>query len=86
MIYWKLFKKFKFDHTDKWYIHKPDFVQENEMREILWNFGIQIVSPNSKRPALVLINKKKILCDPMDFAIPVNQRVKMIERENKVKY
>ena len=27
MIHWELCKKFKFDHTNKWYIHNPEFVR-----------------------------------------------------------
>ena len=35
VIHWKLCKKLKFDHTNKWYTHKPEFVLENEIRKIL---------------------------------------------------
>ena len=29
-------KKFKrFDHTEKWYVHKPESVQENKAHKIL---------------------------------------------------
>ena len=24
MIHWEFCKKFKFDHTNKWYMHKPE--------------------------------------------------------------
>ena len=37
---WELCKKLKFDHITKWYMHKPDFVQENEMHKILWECEI----------------------------------------------
>ena len=30
VIQWELWKKLKFHHTTKWYIHKPEYVQENE--------------------------------------------------------
>ena len=36
-IHWELCKKFKFDHTNKWYMHKPDSLQEKG----LWDFEIQ---------------------------------------------
>ena len=29
-IHWELCKGLKFDHTNKWYIHKLESVQENE--------------------------------------------------------
>ena len=35
VIYKKLCKKFKFDHTNKWYVHKEEFVLENETHKIL---------------------------------------------------
>ena len=30
LILWELCKKFKFDHTKKWYMHNPESVLENE--------------------------------------------------------
>ena len=32
-----LFKKFKFVHTTKWYIHKLESVLENEAHKFLWD-------------------------------------------------
>ena len=37
-IHWELCKRFKFDHTAKWYVHESDFVLENKMQKILDNF------------------------------------------------
>ena len=34
-------KKFKSDHTNKWYIYNLELVLENEMHKILWDFEIQ---------------------------------------------
>ena len=39
-ISWELCKKFKFGHTNKWYMHNQELVLENETYEILWNFEI----------------------------------------------
>ena len=36
----KLCKKFKFDHTNKWYMHNPTSVLENETNKLLWDFDI----------------------------------------------
>ena len=41
VIRYELCKKLKFDHSTKWYMHKPKSILENEMLKILWNFGIQ---------------------------------------------
>ena len=38
---WELCKKFEFHHTNKWYMHNPEFVLENEMHKLFWDFEIQ---------------------------------------------
>ena len=38
VIHWELWKRLNFDHTTKWYIHKPELVLENEIHKILWDF------------------------------------------------
>ena len=60
VIHWELCKKFKFDHTNKWYIHNPESVLENERDKILWDFEIQMDHLISARwPDLVIVNKKR---------------------------
>ena len=34
VIYWELCKKFKFDHTNKWYMHNPESVLDNETHKL----------------------------------------------------
>ena len=34
-------RKFKFDHANKWYMHNPALVQENDTHKLLWDFDIQ---------------------------------------------
>ena len=60
VIHWEMCKKFKFDHTNKWYMHNPASVLENDTRKLLWDFDIQtdhLIS--ARRPDLIIINKKK---------------------------
>ena len=59
VIHWELCKRLNFDSTAKWYMHKPDFVLENEMQKILLDFKIQMghLIPAQKLN-LVLINEK----------------------------
>ena len=60
VIYWKLCKKLKFDHTNRWFMNNPESIQENETRKLLWDFDIQtdhLTSP--RRPDLIIINKKR---------------------------
>ena len=35
VIHWESCKKLKFQHSDKWYIHKSESVLENETSNIL---------------------------------------------------
>ena len=42
VIHGELCKKFKFDYMNKWYIHNPEFILENEMNKVLCDFEIQI--------------------------------------------
>ena len=39
-IHWELCNRLKFDHADKWYMHKQESALENEMHKILWDFEI----------------------------------------------
>ena len=60
LIHWEIRKKFKFDHTNKWYMQNPAPVLENATHKLLWNFNIQTdhLIP-ARRPDLIIINKKK---------------------------
>ena len=53
-------KKFKFDHTNKWYMHNPAPVLENDTHKLLWDFDIH-TDPliSARRPDLTIINTKK---------------------------
>ena len=70
--------------TYKWYEHKPESVQQNEVHKILWNFKIQINHLIPTRiPDVVVINKKKRrICCLVDFAVPVDDLIK-IKRTRK---
>ena len=60
VIHWEMCKKFKFDHTNKWYMHNPVPVLESDTHKLLWDFNIQTdhLIP-ARRPDLIIINKKK---------------------------
>ena len=60
VIHWEMCKKFKFDHANKWYMHNPAPVLENDTHKLLWDFNIQtdhLIS--ARRPDLIIINNKK---------------------------
>ena len=83
----ELCKKFTFDHTNKWYIHNLESVQENEPRKVLWDIEVQtdhLIS--AQRPDLVLVNKQKKTCRMVDVAVPADRRIKLKESEKRDKY
>ena len=41
VIHWEIREKLKFDHTNKWYMHNPASVLENDTHKFLWDFDIQ---------------------------------------------
>ena len=60
VIHWEMCKKFKFDHTNKWYMHNPGPILENNTHKLLRDFDIHtdhLIS--AKRPDLIIINKNK---------------------------
>ena len=60
VIHWEMCKKFKFENANKWYMHNPEPVLENDTHKLLWDFDIQtdhLIS--TRRPDLIIINKKK---------------------------
>ena len=69
IINWEMCKKFKFDHTNKWYMHNPAPVLENDTHKLQWDFKIQTdhLMP-AWRPDLIIINKKKKTKKKREFA------------------
>ena len=60
VIHWEICKKLKFDHTNKWYMHSPAPVLENDTHKLLWDFDIQTDHLIlARRPGLIIINNKK---------------------------
>ena len=60
VIHWEMCKKSKFDHPNKWYMHNPAPVLENNTHKLLWDFNIHtdhLIS--ARRPGLIIINKRK---------------------------
>ena len=74
-------KKFKFDYTNKWHMHNPACVLENDTYKLLWDFEItkdHQISP--RKPNHIIINnqkKKKRICEILYFAVPTDHRIKL---------
>ena len=87
VIHWEMCKKFKFDHTNKWYMHNPATVLENDTYKLLWDFDSQTDHLISAwRPDLIIINKKERICKIVDFVVPADYRIKLKESEKKDKF
>ena len=80
-------KEFKIDHTNKWYMHNPASVLENDTHKLLWDFDIQTDHLIlAGRSGLIMINKKKRTCKIVDFALLIDHGIKLKESEKKDKY
>ena len=57
---WEMCRKFQLDHTNKWYMHNPAPVLENDSHKLLWDFNIQTdhLIP-ARRPDLIIIKKRE---------------------------
>ena len=84
---------YKFDHTNKWYMHNPAPILENNTHKLLWDFNIHTDHLISARPPdLIIFDKKKKkkkekkTCKIVDFAVPADHRIKLKECEKKDKY
>ena len=90
VIHWEMCKKFKFDHANKWYMHNPGPVLDNDTHKLLWDFDIQTDNLiSARRQDLKIINnnkKKKKICKIVDFGVPVDHRIKLKECEKRDKY
>ena len=87
VINWEMCRKFQFDITNKWYMHNPASVIENDSHKLLWDFNIQMDHQiPARRPDLIIINKRKRICKIVDVAVPPDHRINLNESEKKDKY
>ena len=90
VIYRELCKRLQFNHSDpanQWYIPKPGSVLENKTLEILCDFDIQTDHlVLARRLDLVLKYKKERNYLLVDFAILMNHKMKIKEKEKINRY
>ena len=69
-------------------MHNPAPVLENDTHRLLRDFHVQMDHQiSARRPDLMIINnKKKRICKIIEFAVPVDHRIKLKECEKKDKY
>ena len=89
MIHWELYKKLKFEHTNKWYMYNSESVRENETEKLRWDFEINrspYLDQTTKRPDLVIINKKERTWRIGEFPVPADYRVELKKSRKRDKY
>ena len=68
-------------------MHNPTSVLENDTNKLLLDFEIQTYHQISTRQSdLIINNKKERTYRIVDFAVPTDHRVKLREKEKRVKY
>ena len=67
-------------------MHNPALVLENNTHKLLWDFDIQTDHLISFRRPDLNKKKKKRTCKIVDFAVPVDHRIKLKECKMKDKY
>ena len=76
VIHSELYKKFNFGYSDKWYMPRKGVAQNS------FGFCDHLISV--RRPELVIV--KKWTSQIMDFATPVDRRIKLKESEKRDMY
>ena len=63
VMHWVMCMKVKFDHTNKWYMHNPVPVLENDAHKLQWDFNIQTdhLIPDRRQDFIIINNKKEHL-------------------------
>ena len=84
VIHWKWFKRLKFSNSDKSYAYREESVLKNETIKIFWDFELQTNTQMPlRRAGYVFINKRKMICQHVDFVVSEDQRVKIKERKKR---
>ena len=92
VIHWELSRKLKFGHTNKWYMHNPESILENEMHKLLWDFEIETDHLISSRQSDLLIlnnnnnNNTEENLPNCGLCRLADHRGKLKESEKRVKY
>ena len=87
VIHWEMCKKFKFDHTNKWYMEKLSTCPRKWLAQTPVGLRYTNGSPNLGPKTRPYNNQqKKKICKIVDFAVPADNRIKLKESEKRDKY
>ena len=82
VIHEEMYKKLKFDHTNKWYMHNPAPVLENDTHILPWDFDKHTDHLTSARPNNN--HNKKRICKIDNSVVPADHRIKLKECEKRI--
>ena len=86
-VHWDICKKNRLEHSEKWYEHVLEGVVENEEIKVPWHINIQCDNLiETRRPDLIVIDKKEQKGIIIDIAVPADVRVEEKEKGNVEKY
>ena len=81
-VHWDICKKNGLGYSEKWYKHAPEGAIENEEIKVLWDINIQCDNLiETRRPDLIVIDKKEQKGVIIDIAVPADVRVEEKEKE-----
>ena len=83
VIHWESCKKFKFDHTNKCYMHNPESIVKNETQISPGFLDINRSSNLLHTTRSTDSQQKKITCRIVDFAVPADHRVKLKKKAER---
>ena len=75
-------QKIEIDHANRWYMHNPESVLENETHKILEDFDIRITNLSQTIRSNDSQQKKRT-CRMVDFTVLGRQQSKMKESEKR---
>ena len=87
LVYWKLCEKHNLERKEKWYEHCPEGAVEDDGVKLIRDINIQCDNVmETRRPDLILVNKKVKSCVIIDVAVPDDCRIREKEIEKVEKY
>ena len=82
---WDFCKKSGLEHTEKWYEHVPEGINEED--KFLWDIYVQCDNViEARRPDIIVIDKKERKEIINDIAVPADERLGEKERKKVGKY
>ena len=86
LVHWKLCDGHDLERKEKWYEHCPEGVVEDDDVKLIWDINIQYDVIETRRPDLILVDKKAKTCITIDAAILSACRIREEEIEKIEKY